>query len=666
MATTAGRVITFLSILLMTGLAACGSSPATGTGGVVGAVETISYATAVAGNATGTAEASRAIATGTAEASRVYATGTAVMTTATAAAASTATAQANVSATAVMATETAVAPTRAEETRIAVVKAERDNIQTGMLEDSAEAQAELNAQALAHNQALIALDLERRAAEQRYERIKHYVSLVLGGLVVLVLVIIVSLVVGTWIMAWAADRKARRDLLRRGLLTDGQRSAPAQSDDNTIEGALSEARPASANRGQITVLESHDLLRGRRANWQMFTEWRERYHIPLGAGVDGPVTLNVLESPHLAIVGSSRMGKSTGGLLTVGAWHLSHGAHVLFLNERASNFRPFYTHPNAVHLRAYSLDARMALAQGAVEAMLREMERRDNVLHRAGFNTWHQIVESGELARNPEFGGEHGGLVIVIDEFLSMMAASSTATRDAFMTALVHLTAEAGKFDISAVVAATDPRREALGRYGYTAMQQMARMVFGFHGDGPSLSILGNKSAVNLPVGHFILESESGRPQAGVAFRPSGDDLAAMLRRWPVGYRPTPGCLAPLLTATADTPPPRSAEPDEFARAAGLGYTRGVVEDARLVMQYADSALQTRTAIARKLAADGHVGWGSSGENVRRVELALEYLSRARNVVWAADILKEAPGSSLGVAGREQAVVLDFAGAAAD
>lgn len=659
MATTAGRVISFVALLTVV-LVACGA-PTTGTGGVggvAGAVETISYATSVAGWATGTAEAYSA-----------YSTQTAAMTTRTYEEAATATAQAAASATAVMATETAVAPTRTEEARLAGVKAQRDDIQTGMLADSAAAQAELNAQALAHNQELIALDLEKRETEARYERIKHYVTLTLAGLAALVVVVIFALVVGTWIMAWAADRKAQRDLLRRGLLGDGQRPATARVDDaNVIEGAAVEIQPASGgDPGRITVLEAHDLLRGRRANWQMFTDWRERYLIPLGAGVDGPVTLNVLESPHLAIVGSSRMGKSTGGLLTVGAWHLSHGAHVLFLNERASNFRPFYTHPNAVHLRAYSLDARMALAQGAVEAMLREMERRDNVLHRAGFNTWHQIVESGELARNPEFGGEHGGLVIVIDEFLSMMAASSTATRDAFMTALVHLTAEAGKFDISAVVAATDPRREALGRYGYTAMQQMARMVFGFHGDGPSLSILGNKSAVNLPVGHFILESESGRPQAGVAFRPSGDDLAAMLRRWPVSYRPTPGCLTPLLAATADTPPsPPVAEPDEFARAAGLGYTRGVVEDARLIMRYAGSALQTRTAIARKLAADGHVGWGSSGENVRRVELALEYLSRARGVVWAADILKEAPGSSLGSVEREQAAALEFAGAAAD
>lgn len=622
------RTLGVIIVGLVIGLSACGPAPtSTGTGGspVDGAVMTIQAATGTSAAVTATAyrvsaDETMVAAQGTAEAAGHM----------------TATAQANVTATLVAGTATAIVPTQTEAARVSNVAATQDAIALSMQADAATAQARMNVQSLTHNDALVQLDIDQRQDDQRLDNWSRIARLALAGLAVVVAVVLIVLIAATRTLAWAADRKAQRELIRSGSGQDRPAGRGYETQPAPIRIVDPPALPAPGSRKQqVDILRNdHLLLEGARANWDQFVSWPDNKLIPMGVAVGGPVFLDVRSSPHLAILGSSRMGKSTGGILPVAGFYLSRGAHVVFLNERASNFSPFYAHPNALHLRSFSLDARLSQAQRTIAAFLQEMERRDTILHREGFDSWFEYVRDSGV-------DEAGHIVAVIDEYLSLLARASSAARDSFMGDLVELTSEAAKFGIGVVLAATDPRRDALGAKGYTALQQCTRMVFGFRGEGPSRSALGDNSAVNLPVGHFVLETVAGQRRAAVAFNPSPADMSRLMTHWPASYQPIPAGLAPLLESNGDNSD-RPATVDcgtDHLEARRHGFERLVVEDASLVVKYTGSDLRTRTGIARRLAEDGHVGWGSSGENVRRVERALEYLTRVKGNSWAADLL---------------------------
>ena len=55
----------------------------------------------------------------------------------------------------------------------------------------------------------------------------------------------------------------------------------------------------------------------------------------------------------------------------------------------------------------------------------------------------------------------------------------------------------------------------------------------------------------------------------------------------------------------------------------------------------------TRSAICEVLREQGHVGWGRTGPNVQRVELALNYLA-AKGNGWAQGILSGRRSSAVG------------------
>ena len=271
------------------------------------------------------------------------------------------------------------------------------------------------------------------------------------------------------------------------------------------------------------------------AAWSDFARWRSSTRAPLGRAGDGPVLLDARVSPHLFIAGSSRRGKTSGGLVPYVAWALSAGFNVMLLGERAADFGAFYGHSNAANLRAFSDEDRVELTRDALEAARREMERRDHVLHGAGLNTWHEL-----LRRQPD---EVGPLLVVVDEFLALATMGGTAVHRSMMQNVASLTSQAGKFGIGLALAATDPRREALGPMGYLAIKQCARMAFGFNDRGSSRSVLGDEAAFNLPPGAFIFEDVGGGRRRGAAFRPTAGDVRALLAAGPSEARPLPEAL---------------------------------------------------------------------------------------------------------------------------
>lgn len=315
--------------------------------------------------------------------------------------------------------------------------------------------------------------------------------------------------------------------------------------------ALNRPPQIAANLPPASITSSRSLLSASvdsEPSWRHFTGWNNRKRVLLGMeGGNKPITLDTQASPHLFIAGSSRRGKTSGGLVPYITWALAAGMNVVLLGERAADFAAFNDHPNATNLRAFSDEERVNLTQAALEAARREMERRDQVLHTAGLNTWHDLMQ-----HEP---GEAGPLLIVVDEFLALATLGGSAVHRSMMQDVASLTSQAGKFGIGLVLAATDPRREALGAMGYLAVKQCTRMVFGFNDRGSSRSVLSDDAAFNLPTGSFIYESVAGGRQRGVAFRPSGDEVRALLSARPVDKRDLPETLrgiAPSIDVAVD------------------------------------------------------------------------------------------------------------------
>lgn len=481
--------------------------------------------------------------------------------------------------------QAAAATTSAQETVVAVEATQAAALVTATWGDlliqqeqyAIIATATADASALAFQEQQGALALARRQAE--IERTAMWTRLWPWLVVIVVLTGGVALVLVA--ASWAIERWRRTRPQRAGdvwvMVGPGgpvalNRPPAVKASSPAVAGLL----PA----GDPTVASTRND-----AAWKYFAQHRSSTRVLLGMESGArPILLDTQASPHLFIAGSSRRGKTTGGLVPYVAWALTVGFNVVLLGERAADFGSFYEHCNVTNLRAFSDEERVELTQAALEAARREMERRDQVLHAAGLNTWREMMQL-----EPD---EAGAILIAIDEFLALATMGGTAVHRSMMQNVASLTSQAGKFGIGLVLAATDPRREALGPMGYLAIKQCARMAFGFNDRGSSRSVLGDDAAFNLPQGAFIYEGVAGGRQRGVAFRPSGDNVRALLAARPVEARGLPEALSGIAMQGAVTvsvwggtegrgdviaPPPASAEADTDPLQHGMQTPRGFV-----------------------------------------------------------------------------------------
>lgn len=400
------------------------------------------------------------------------------------------------------------------------------------------ATATADAAALAFQEQQAALALARRQAE--IDRTAMWTRLWPWLVAVVVLAAATALVLVT--ATWAIERWRRTRPQQAGdVWVMVGPSGPVALNRPLIRGPSTPAVSGLLPAGEPTTAARRDG-----ASWSYFARHSSSTRTVLGieAGTR-PILLDTQASPHLFIAGSSRRGKTTGGLVPYVAWALTVGFNVVLLGERAADFGAFYEHCNVTNLRAFSDEERVELTQAALEAARREMERRDQVLHAAGLNTWREL-----LRREPN---EAGPILIAIDEFLALATMGGTAVHRSMMQNVASLTSQAGKFGIGLVLAATDPRREAVGPMGYLAIKQCARMAFGFNDRGSSRSVLGDDAAFNLPQGNFIYEGVAGGRQRGVAFRPSGDEVRALLAARPVEERELPEALSDIAARGVET-----------------------------------------------------------------------------------------------------------------
>lgn len=257
-----------------------------------------------------------------------------------------------------------------------------------------------------------------------------------------------------------------------------------------------------------------------KASWARFSEWDDLRHLPIGASNNGPIMIDTAREPHVMIAGYTGTGKTRRILWPIVSAALAGGSHVMLVNERGSDFKPFRSHPNVTIVRGNRKDM-PKLAARVLSAAVKEVDRRDAVLNAHGISTWDRLPP----------GVDNGSeVVIVIDEFLALARSRiiDPGMQKIMMESAIVLTSEARKFGIRLLITVTSPGRRALGDAGLTIRDQCARVALALKDRATSLAFMGDSSAMGLDEGHFIA-NVSGRIHKGVAFCPSDRDIEIYL-----------------------------------------------------------------------------------------------------------------------------------------
>ena len=599
----------------------------------------------------------------TAQAVSAQETAAAVAGTAQAVAAAAAVATADAQATAAQATvdsadmtQAAVLATATEDMRLSNIDDQRVAIELEARKNDLKAAEQINQQIVADNQRRLDDEAARRAQEAQ---IAFYRSAVLIGLLALIGLATLGLI--AMLMADRLHRMRRREEALRLLKEQGQPSSrptttqPAQAQITAGAGRATAAqgltvsapaqpqpRVAALPPNQRTLLlqQAANSLSGMVANWQEFSRWNTRDQMVVGVGLNGPIVFDLALLPHIFTAGMTRKGKSTL-LRVLLAYMATSGYNVVVLNERSSDFSGLAL-PNVMNIRGFSEAQRLRMVQETFAAAIVEMNRRDGILHAAGVSTWREY-----LRQQPH---ETPLMFLFVDEFLELTQ-GSRSTRNDLMSNALTLSSQAGKFGIGIGLNATDPTQRALGDIGYSVIQNCARICLGVNTTYASMSVLGDGSAFGLPSGQFIAIDHNGDRHAGIGFNPTAAQLQAYIQeRKPEAMRPFPVAL----TAVSRSITEEEAEADLEETDPELSK---IIEDSRIISTLSGSGRigrspDSRSAICEVLYEQGHIGWGRTGPNVRRVELALMYLA-SKGDRWADGILSSS---------RSTAVTLEDAG----
>lgn len=256
------------------------------------------------------------------------------------------------------------------------------------------------------------------------------------------------------------------------------------------------------------------------ASWTRFSDWNDLRYLPIGASPNGPIMIDTNREPHAMIAGYTGTGKTRRILWPTVSAALASGVHVMLVNERGSDFKPFRNHPNVTIVRGNRNDM-PKLAAMVLSSAVKEVDRRDKILAEHGVSTWNRL---------PSGIDDGAEVVIVIDEFLAL-ARSRMIDPDMqklMMESAIVLTSEARKFGIRLLITVTSPGRRALGDEGLTIRDQCARISLALKDKATSHAFMGDSSAMGLPEGHFIA-NVSGRVHKGVAFCPTERDIEGYL-----------------------------------------------------------------------------------------------------------------------------------------
>lgn len=290
------------------------------------------------------------------------------------------------------------------------------------------------------------------------------------------------------------------------------------------------------------------------AKWSSFTRWQHASQLPLGATIDGvrqPLLIDRNQQPHILIAGKSGAGKTRSGMLPyiLGMW--ASGAHVVVINGAGSDFRALQSVPNITFFQQGDERDLIRPLSEFLDATVREVQRRDQVLAQFGANTWRDL---------PSGINERSEILIAIDEFLAIilsagelrkaiMASSqynSVAERRAAADEVTHmvytmwasankLASKSRKHGVHLLLSLTDPTKDLLGAEGMALRRQSLAVAFRMGTGAGSRAFLDTShgeyptGSVGLPAGQFLVNVD-GQISRCVSFFPSDQDITQFIQ----------------------------------------------------------------------------------------------------------------------------------------
>lgn len=271
--------------------------------------------------------------------------------------------------------------------------------------------------------------------------------------------------------------------------------------------------------------------------WEIINGWDGKNGLPYYTA-HGLELIDVDRFPHLAVLGATGTGKSRRFLRPLIACALAAGHRVVIVGKSA-DYLPFVNHPNASLLRVASI-TQPGQAQryaGVLEALVVEMNRRDDVLSAARQSTW---THAG-----------HPRTDIVLDEVGNALRLMDAATSRQARIWIEGLVAEGRKVGFHLWLA----NQRATGMAAI--LSQTGKAIFQVAPD-EERAHQSLRGAAALRDGYFIANFGSVKLAGG--FEPSDVELVKFMNDRPVAaLDPEPwieGVVLPADALPADAPAP--------------------------------------------------------------------------------------------------------------
>jgi hypothetical protein len=246
-------------------------------------------------------------------------------------------------------------------------------------------------------------------------------------------------------------------------------------------------------------------------SWELINSWDGKNGIPYYTA-NGLETIDIERFPHLSAIGATGAGKSRRFFRPLIACALAAGHRVVIIGKSA-DYWPFEGHPNATLLKVNKITEQGQAQRYAkiLEAVVVEMNRRDDVLTAAHQSTW------THAGRNRTF--------IVLDEAGNALRLMDKESSNQCRIWIEGLVSESRKVGFNIVLA----NQRATGMA--SILSQTGKAIFRVEADEERAhrSLAG---ASTLHDGYFL--AKFGVPKIAGAFEPSDEQIKAFLASRPV------------------------------------------------------------------------------------------------------------------------------------
>jgi FtsK/SpoIIIE family len=287
-------------------------------------------------------------------------------------------------------------------------------------------------------------------------------------------------------------------------------TARAQMVDMATRARLSK-RLMDEQRGQLALpapveLNTNFLL----PSWDIINGWDGKNGIPYYTA-RGLETIDIDQHPHLSVLGITGSGKSRRFARPVIACALAAGHRVVIIGK-STDYWPFEAHPNATLLTVnkFTEPGQAARYAKILEAIVVEMNRRDDVLTAAHRSTW------THAGRNRTW--------IILDEFGNALRLMDKATSSQCALWVQGLVAEGRKVGFNLMI--TNQRATGMP----AILSQTGKAIFRIEKDEERAhhSLAG---ASSLGDGYFL--AKFGASKIAGAFEPTDDEIHQFLASRP-------------------------------------------------------------------------------------------------------------------------------------